>query len=238
MARSYLPVSLLISLLFLYSALGNPQSIWRRKAVDKKLNNGLLLKSTGSRIMCNAACNILPDCISYNYKDDGMQCELLNTGMMNIGQLTDASGWSYMTQVPPKRPKPGDSCDSPGSVALQYDQPANLRFNDNIPGYACTQHSWVLNQHSQGLTDCHFVLDYDTNLEGLGTSDDWQKYYYYDAFKDCESRGCLGMVCLKGGSDGIPYTCWLKLGSHLSDSRGKKVTVNNADYWYVSCKSP
>ncbi|KAK3869134.1 hypothetical protein Pcinc_025539 [Petrolisthes cinctipes] len=103
MVRSYLPISLLISLPFLYPALGNQLSIWKWKAVDKKLNNGLLMKSTGSKIMCTFACIIRADCVSYNHKDDGMQCELLNTGMMNIGQLTNASGWSYMTQVPPKR---------------------------------------------------------------------------------------------------------------------------------------
>ncbi|KAK3878512.1 hypothetical protein Pcinc_016856 [Petrolisthes cinctipes] len=80
-----------------------------------------------------------------------------------------------------KTPKPGDSCDSPDSVALQYDQPANLRFDDTIPGYACTQHSWVLEQYSQGLTDCHFVLDYDTNFVGMDTSNDGRELYYYEA---------------------------------------------------------
>ncbi|KAK3879427.1 hypothetical protein Pcinc_016002 [Petrolisthes cinctipes] len=110
--------------------------------------------------------------------------------MMNIGQLTDASGWSYMSQVPPKRPKPGDSCASPGSVAVRYDQPANLRFNDTIPGYACTQHSWVLNQHSQGLTD------------------------------------------------GIPFKCWLKHDTHLTQNERKRSTDSNYVFWYASCKSP
>ncbi|KAK3857878.1 hypothetical protein Pcinc_035898 [Petrolisthes cinctipes] len=92
MVRSYLPISLLISLPFMYSALGNQQSIWKRKAVDKKLNNGLLMKSTGSKIMCNAACNILADCVSYNHKDDGLQCELLNTGIKKY-RTTDGCKW-------------------------------------------------------------------------------------------------------------------------------------------------
>ncbi|KAK3884604.1 hypothetical protein Pcinc_011130 [Petrolisthes cinctipes] len=97
------------------------------------------------------------------------------------------------------KPKPGDSCDSPGSVALQYDQPANLRFDDTIPGYACTQHSWVLDQYSQGLTDCHFVLDYEIDFYGMDTSYNGQ-VSYYEAFKHCESVDCVGLVCRKGGS--------------------------------------
>ncbi|KAK3887246.1 hypothetical protein Pcinc_008642 [Petrolisthes cinctipes] len=238
MVRSYLPVSLLISLLFLYSALGNPQSIWRRTDVDKKLNNNLLLKSTGSRIMCNAACKILPDCISYNYKDDGLECELLSTGITNIGQLTDASGWSYMREVPPKRPKPGDSCDSPDSVALQYDQPANLKFDYTIPGYACTQHSWVLGQYSQGLTDCHFVLDYETEFGGMDTSYSGQPVPYYEAFKHCESVNCVGLICHKGGSDGIPFRCWLKHSTHLTQNEKERTPRSSCFFWYVSCKSP
>ncbi|KAK3891970.1 hypothetical protein Pcinc_004157 [Petrolisthes cinctipes] len=97
------------------------------------------------------------------------------------------------------QPKPGDSCDSPGSVALQYDQPANLRFDDTIPGYACTQHSWVLDQYSQGLTDCHFVLDYEIDFYDMDISYNGPGSYY-EAFKHCESVDCVGLVCRKDGS--------------------------------------
>ncbi|KAK3890501.1 hypothetical protein Pcinc_005581 [Petrolisthes cinctipes] len=109
-----------------------------------------------------------------------------------------------------REPKPGDSCDSPDSVALQYDQPANLQFDDTVPGYACTQHSWVLDQYSQGLTDCHFVLDYEIDFNGMDTSDNARMSYYYEAFKHCESVDCVGMVCSKGGSETIAGNNFLK----------------------------
>ncbi|KAK3884990.1 hypothetical protein Pcinc_010833 [Petrolisthes cinctipes] len=134
-------------------------------------------------------------------------------------------------------PKPGDSCDSPGSVALQYDQPANLRFDDTIPGYACTQHSWVLDQYSQGLTDCHFVLDYEIDFYGMDTSYIGQ-VSYYEAFKHCESVDCVGLVCRKGGSDGIPSRCWLKHDTHLTQNERERSTHSNSVFWYASCKSP
>ncbi|KAK4317464.1 hypothetical protein Pmani_011466 [Petrolisthes manimaculis] len=81
------------------------------------------------------------------------------------------------------QPKPGDSCDSPDSVALQYDQPANLKFDYNIPGYAY----------------CHFVLDYETDFDGFNIGGGLSMEYY-EAFKHCESRNCVGIVCNKGGS--------------------------------------
>ncbi|KAK4292021.1 hypothetical protein Pmani_035184 [Petrolisthes manimaculis] len=208
--------------------------------VDKKLNNGLLFKSTRSRIMCSVACIKLPDCVSYNYKDDGLQCELLSTGVTNIEQLTAASGWSNMGHVPPKRPKPEDSCDSPDSVAIQYDQPSNLRFDDTIPGYACTQHSWVLDQRTIGLTDCHFVLEYETEFSGLDSTYNNQYVTYHEAFTHCESVNCVGMVCFKGSadSDGVPFRCWLKYGTHLTDTTKMRTPHSDLMFWYVSCKSP
>ncbi|KAK4327500.1 hypothetical protein Pmani_002055 [Petrolisthes manimaculis] len=102
----------------------------------------------------------------------------------------DDQCWTWHPPIPTT---PAYSCDSPDSVALQYDQPVNFQFNYNIPGYACTQHPWVLEQHSQGLTDCHFVLDYDIEFKGMDTSYTRQPVPYYEAFKHCESVNCVGL---------------------------------------------
>lgn len=50
------------------------------------------------------------------------------------------------------QPLPGEGCDTSTAVPMQYDQPPYLKFDFDIKGYACTDHPWVLQQQSNGLT--------------------------------------------------------------------------------------
>ncbi|XP_045120379.1 uncharacterized protein LOC123509859 [Portunus trituberculatus] len=123
---------------------------------------------------------------------------------------------------------------------LPYDVPGYLRPDPEVKGYTCSAHSWIVQKHNEGKTDCRLVLQYNTEFGGHDMSGFANNQMDYKAaMAQCPDFNCIGMIC-SGPTDShyLPTNCWMKYNTHLTITGQSPVSVQNLHYWYTECNAP
>ncbi|MPC72590.1 hypothetical protein E2C01_066902 [Portunus trituberculatus] len=115
---------------------------------------------------------------------------------------------------------------------LPYDVPGYLRPDPEVKGYTCSAHSWIVQKHNEGKTDCRLVLQYNTEFGGHDMSGFANNQMDYKAaMAQCPDFNCIGMIC-SGPTDShyLPTNCWMKYNTHLTITGQSPVSVQNLHY--------
>ncbi|XP_042241184.1 uncharacterized protein LOC121878836 [Homarus americanus] len=193
----------------------------------------LMVSVVSASTTCGIHCTENVHCLSFNHNGVTQECELLNTVPYLAGDhlyLANETDWSHFSVYVPEKVFNATALCPVGSVLLPYEQPAYSKHDYDLPGYACTAHTYVLNQVALGHTDCRMVIKYATNFLGYDHSQfPHNTLDLGDTMPHCYHYGCLSVVCYVRGN------CWIKYESHLSKNTGL-TSQANVVYWYAVCQ--
>ncbi|XP_042231763.1 uncharacterized protein LOC121872773 [Homarus americanus] len=193
----------------------------------------LMVSVVSASTTCGIRCTENVHCISFNHNGVTQKYELLNTVPYLAGDhlyLANETDWSLFSVYVSEKVFNATALCPVGSVLLSYEQPAYLKQDYDLPAYACTNHTYVLNQVALGHTDCRMVIKYDTNFLGYNHPHfPHNTMGFVDTMAHCYDYGCVGVVCVVRGN------CWIQYESFLT-SNTEPTHVVDILYWYAVCQ--